>query len=182
MLAKTHATPDSGVVNSMSPVGKIQSSILNVRGQKVMVDRDLADLYGVATKRLNEQVKRNKDRFPPDFMFKLTKDEKDWVVANCDNLQILKFSRTTPYAFTEHGAVMLAAILNTKMAVKTSILVVRAFVQLRKSTSTNHDLVRKINALEANYDAKFSIVFKALKQLIDKPHPPRKQIGFIKEK
>ena len=162
-------------------IAQIQNSILIIRGQKVMLDRDLADLYGVETKRLNEQVKRNKDRFPSDFMFKLTKEEKAYLVANCDHLQMLKFSVTTPYVFTEHGTVMLASILSTKLAVQTSILVVRAFVQLRKSTSTNQDILRKIDALEANYDAKFSIVFKALKQLIDKPNPPRKQIGFIKE-
>ncbi|HUR31600.1 MAG TPA: ORF6N domain-containing protein [Saprospiraceae bacterium] len=158
----------------------VQNAILNIRGLKVMLDRDLADLYGVETKRLNEQVKRNKARFPPDFMFKLTKKEKEWVVANCDHLLVLKFSRTTPYAFTEHGAVMLAAILNTTVAVKTSILVVRAFVELRKSTTSNQDLGRKINELEMKYDERFSIVFKALKKLIDKPIPPRRQIGFNK--
>ena len=163
---------------ALSPVQKIQNSILNIRGYKAMIDRDLADLYGIETKRLNEQVKRNKDRFPPDFMFKLTKAEKEWVVANCDHLQGLKFSTTLPYAFTEHGAIMLASILNTKIAVKTSILVVRAFVYLRSSTYTNQELTSKILELESRYDGKFSIVFKALKQLIDKPIPPRKQIGF----
>lgn len=93
-----------------------------MRDQKVMLDKDLASFYGVETKQLNQQVKRNLVRFPKDFMFQLTKDEKDWVVTNCDHLQSLKFSRTNPYAFTEHGAVILASVLNTDLAVKTSII------------------------------------------------------------
>src|SRR6187399_2836946 len=100
------------------PFERIQNSILNLRGQKVMLDRDLAVLYGVETKRLNEQVKRNINRFPLDFMFQLTVKEKNWVVANCDHLQALKFSSMMPYAFTEHGAVMLASILNSDVAVQ----------------------------------------------------------------
>jgi len=87
-----------------------------------MIDRDLADLYGVETRRLNEQVKRNKERFPKEFMFQLNKKEKEWVVANCDHLVKLKFSRTNPYAFTEHGTLMLASILNTEIAIQTSAL------------------------------------------------------------
>ena len=145
-----------------------------------MLDRDLAELYGVETKRLNEQVKRNIDRFPKDFMFQINKQEKAWVVANCDHLQVLKFSRTLPYAFTEHGAIMLASILNTNLAVQTSIMVVRVFVQLRKLLATHKDLARKIDELELKYDHQFSIVFKALKQLIEKPTPVRRRIGFNK--
>ncbi len=160
--------------------GRIQDAILNIRGQKVMLDRDLADLYGVETKRLNEQVKRNIKRFPIDFMFQLTIEEKNWVVANCDHLHTLKFSTTTPYAFTEHGAVMLASILNTDLAAQTSILVVRAFIQLRKLLATHEELARKINELELRYDTKFAVVFKVLKQFIDKPLPTRRQIGFKK--
>ena len=146
-----------------------------------MIDRDLAELYGVETKRLNEQVKRNIDRFPADFMFQLSKKEKDEVVANCDHLQSLKFSTTNPYAFTEHGAIMVASILNTPLAVKTSILVVRVFIQLRKELATHTELAQKINQLEKAYDSKFSIVFKALKQLIEEPKSPRRQIGFVKK-
>lgn len=167
--------------NTLIPLERIQGSILNIRGQKVMIDRDLAKLYGVETRRLNEQVKRNIDRFPNDFMFQLSKEEKDEVVANCDHLLSLKFSKTNPYAFTEHGAIMLASILNTTLAVETSILVVRAFIQLRKLLSTNEEVARKINELEQRYDSKFSVVFKALKQLIDKPNPERRQIGFLKK-
>jgi hypothetical protein len=164
--------------NSLIPLARIQESILTIRGQKVMLDRDLAVLFEVETKRLNEQVKRNIGRFPPDFMFQLTPEEKDWVVSNCEHLRTLKFSRTTPFAFTEHGAVMLASILNTEAAVKTSLLVVRAFIELRKMLVSHEELARKINALEMKYDVKFNVVFKALKQLIDKPNPERKAIGF----
>jgi len=145
-----------------------------------MLDRDLAEIYGVETKRLNEQVKRNSKRFPADFMFQLTTEEKHEVVAKCDHLKVLKFSSTNPYAFTEHGAVMLAAILSTDIAVQTSVLVVRAFVHLRKLLSTNEELARKINELELKYDGQFDLVYKAIKKLIDVPRPNRKPIGFIR--
>ena len=157
---------------------QIQHTILILRGQNVMLDRDLAALYGVETKQLNQQVKRNLARFPADFMFQLTKKEKAWVVTNCDHLKSLKYSRTNPYAFTEHGAVMLASVLNTALAVKTSIVVVRAFIHLRKMLTLNKDLMKRIDELEDKFDSKFGIVFKALKQIIEKPNPPRRQIGF----
>ena len=146
-----------------------------------MLDRDLAELYGVETKRLNEQVKRNINRFPADFMFQLSNKEKVEVVANCDHLRALKFSKTNPYAFTEHGAVMLASVLNSEQAVQTSILVVKVFIALRKQLITLEGITRKINELELKYDSKFGIVFNALKQLIDEPKPPRKQIGFVRQ-
>ncbi len=167
---------------NLIPQERIQNSILYIRGQKVMLDRDLAELYGVETRRLNEQVKRNIDRFPVDFMFQLTREEKEEVVANCDHLKSLKFSKTNPYAFTEHGAIMLASILNTSLAVETSILVVRAFIQLRKLLASNEELALKINEMEQKYDSNFSVVFQALKQLIDEPKPPRKQIGFVRKR
>ena len=165
---------------NLIPAERIQNSILNIRGHKVMIDRDLAELYGVETKRLNEQVKRNIDRFPLEFMFQLTNKEKEEVVANCDHLNSLKFSKTNPYAFTEHGAVMLASVLNSEQAVQTSILVVKVFVELRKSIASHEELTRKINALELKYDESFSVVFQALKELIDQPKPARRQIGFVK--
>ena len=114
---------------------KIDRAILIIRGQKVMIDNDLAELFGVKTFRLNEQVKRNIHRFPKDFMFQLTEEEKQKVIANCDHLEKIKFSRTNPYAFTEHGTIMLANVLNTPTAVETSILIVRAFVKLRSKCS-----------------------------------------------
>jgi hypothetical protein len=164
--------------NSPIPLRRIQDSILTIWGQKVMLDRDLAELYGVETKRLNQQVGRNIARFPTDFMFQLTHEEKTEVVANCNHLKVLRFSKTNPYAFTEHGAVMLASVLNTEQAVKTSILVVRAFVQLRKLIASHEEMAKKINELELKYDKKFSMVFQALRQLIDKPKPITRPIGF----
>ena len=103
------------------PIEQIQRKILLIRGKKMMLDADLAQLYGVSTKRLNEQVKRNHDRFPEDFMFQLTAAEKAEVVAKCDHLAKLKYSPTHPYAFTEHGAIMLAAVLSTPRAIEVSV-------------------------------------------------------------
>jgi hypothetical protein len=117
------------------PVERIETKILLIRGQKVMVDADLAELYDVPTKRLNEQVKRNRARFPADFVFRLTTQEKAEVVANCDHLNRLRFSPALPYAFTEHGAIMAAAVLNSARAIEVSVYVVRAFVRLREGDS-----------------------------------------------
>ena len=105
---------------SIVPVGKIENRILLIRGEKVIIDADLAEFYGVPTKRLNEQVKRNAGRFPDDFMFQLEKDEKAEVVANCDHLENLKYSKSLPYAFTEHGAIMAASVLNSPRAIEIS--------------------------------------------------------------
>jgi len=143
-----------------------------------MLDADLAVLYGVTTKRLNEQVKRNRDRFPEDFMFQLTEKEKAEVVAICDHLQKLKFSSNLPYAFTEHGAIMLATVLNSPIAVEASIQVVRVFVSLRKMLASNAELSRKLAALEKKYDYQFKIVFDAIRQLMATPEPREKKIGF----
>lgn len=164
------------------PVERIENSIILIRGEKIMLDADLAILYGVSTKRLNEQVKRNRDRFPKDFMFQLTENEKAEVVANCDHLKRLKFSPNLPYAFTEHGAIMLAAILNSPVAVQASIQVVRAFVKLRQMVASNAELARKLHALEKKYDAQFKVVFDAIRQLMSPPETKKKgQIGFKRE-
>ena len=150
---------------SLVPMERIERAIFLIRGQKVMLDADLAELYGVLTKVLNQAVKRNKERFPVDFMFQLTKEEKDEVVTNCDHLKRLKFSPTLPHAFTEHGAIMLATILNSPVAVQSSIQVVRAFVRLRQMLASNADLARKLDTLERKYDAQFKVVFDAIRQL-----------------
>jgi hypothetical protein len=126
------------------PAERIERSILLIRGQKVMLDADLARIYHVPTKRLNEQVKRNRCRFPDDFMFQLTVEEKAEVVANCDHLRPLRFSPTLPYAFTEYGAVMLASVLNSSVAIAASVQVARAFVKLRELLATHKDLARKL--------------------------------------
>lgn len=151
---------------SIIPIEKVERSILYIRGQKVMLDCDLAEIYGIKTKRLNEQVKRNIDRFPDDFMFQLTNIEKEEVVANCDHLTKIKFSNTYPYAFTEHGAIMLAGILNTPNAINTSIIIVRAFIKIRQLLSTHKDLIKKLTELESKYDKQFNVVFQAIRQLM----------------
>jgi len=163
---------------SIMPVERIESSILLIRGQKIMLDADLAVLYGVTTKRLNEQVKRNRGRFPEDFMFQLTESEKEEVVANCDHLKRLKFSPSLPYAFTEHGAIMLATVLNSPVAVQTSIQIVKAFVRLRQMLASNAEMMKKMTDLEKKYDEQFKVVFQAIYELMKPPDPKKRQIGF----
>ena len=157
----------------------IETKILLIRGQKVMLDADLAELYGVETKRLNEQMRRNIERFPEDFMFRLSAEEKAEVVANCDHLAKLKYSPTLPYAFTEHGALMLGNVLKSDRAVEVSLMVVRAFVQLRQILASNAELSRKLVALEKKYDIKFRAVFEAIRELMTPSDPKKKRpIGF----
>jgi hypothetical protein len=138
----------------------------------------LARLYGVSTKRLNEQVRRNRARFPNDFTFQLTGAEKTEVVANCDHLASLKFSSTLPYAFTEYGTIMAANVLNSERAVRTSVQVIRAFVQLRAMLASNAELSHKLNELEKKYDRQFKIVFDAVRQLMTPSPSKTKPIGF----
>jgi len=156
----------------------IAAKIQVIRNHKVMLASDLADLYGVTTRRLNEQVKRNIKRFPSDFMFQLTEKEKVEVIANCDHLNKLKYSPYLPFAFTEHRAVMLASVLNSEMAIKVSIQVVRAFMYMRQMILQNKELEIKINKLEKKYDEQFKIVFDAIKQLLIPPSNKRMKIGF----
>lgn len=157
---------------------RVESRIILLRGQRVMLDADLAAIYGTTTKALNQAVGRNEDRFPSDFMFQLTPDEKSEVVTNCDHLRRLKFSPTLPFAFTEHGAVMLANVLRSRTAVQASIQVVRAFVRLRELLSTHKDLALKLEEMEKKYDAKFRVVFTAIRELMTPPRKPPKPIGF----
>ena len=128
-------------------IERIENRILLIRGQKVMIDADLAELYGVPTRVLNQAVKRNSERFPEDFMFSLTPDEKPEVVTNCDHLARLKFSSSLPFAFTEHGAIMAANVLNSQRAVEASVYVVRAFVRQREMIASNKELTAKLNEL-----------------------------------
>jgi len=172
--------------HAIVPVEQVERTILLVRGQKVILDADLAKLYGVTTKRLNQQVRRNINRFPSDFMFRLSSGEKAEVVANCNHLSKLKFSRSLPHAFTEHGAIMAASVLNTPRAVEASIFVVRAFVKLREVLATHKQLARKFGALEKrikDHDEKIEAIFEAIRQLMAPHEKPKKKIGFlIKEK
>jgi len=165
--------------NLVVPTEYVTQRILLIRGQKVLLDADIAALYGVATKRLNEQVRRNQKRFPADFMFQLTENEKTEVVANCDHLARLKFSSVLPNVFTEHGAIMAASILNTDRAVEMSVFVVRAFVQLRHMLASHAELSKKFLALERKYDAQFRVVFDAIRELMMPPVAKKKRpIGF----
>ena len=160
------------------PVERIERAILSIRGEKVMLDSDLAELYGVETKRLNEQVRRNLSRFPPDFMFQLTSQEWDSLRSQFATLKRGEHRKYLPYAFTEHGALMLANVLNSERAAQTSVQVVRAFVRLRQMLASNAELARKLAALENKYDAQFKVVFDAIRQLMSPPEPKRREIGF----
>jgi len=176
--------PRRGEVKALIPVEIIEQRILLIRGQRVMLDADLAALYGTTTKRLNEQVKRNLDRFPEDFMFQLTKKEKAEVVAICDHLANLKFSPVLPNAFTEHGAIMVASILNTKRAIQVSVFVVRAFVKLREMLATHKELAHKLTELERklqNHDESIQSLVVAIRQLMAPREAKKRPIGFLVE-
>jgi ORF6N domain len=164
---------------------RIESRILTVRGMKVIIDADLAELYGVATKRLNEQVKRNPGRFPADFMFQLTASEKAEVVANCDHLTRLKFARTLPMAFTEFGAIQASNVLNSSQAIEMGVYVVRAFVQQRELLASSQEWARQLRALEqrierklGSHDQAIAGLIDTLRQLMAPPDPPKRPIGF----
>jgi hypothetical protein len=164
--------------------GSIEKRILIIRGIKVMIDRDLADLYGVTTKRLNEQVKRNINRFPDTFMFQLLKQEKSDVVAICDHLGDLKYSHQLPFAFTEHGIVMLASVLNSDRAVEMSIFIVNTFVRLRQYLTTHKELSEKLDALEtrvSGHDNNIHDIVETIKELIALPPAKELKIGFRKD-
>jgi ORF6N domain len=172
---------------------RIESRIGVVRGLRVMIDADLAVLYGVTTKRLNEQVKRNADRFPGDFLFQLNAAEKAEVVANCDHLTKLKFSKVLPYAFTEHGAIQAANVLASPQAVEMGIFVVRAFVRMRELAAVHGDLAERLDELEQkteglalthdtfsrNTRVQLKQLFAAIRELMTPPDPPKRPIGFV---
>lgn len=158
----------------------VESRILTLRGEKVLLDSELASVYGVTTKALNQAVKRNIRRFPMDFRFQLTKAERERVVTDCDHLR-LKFSPVRPWAFTEHGAVMAATVLNSPRAVEMSLVVVRAFVRLRNLTRQHATLGAKLDALErrvAGHDDDLEEMFIAIRALIAPGRRRRRQIGF----
>ena len=167
--------------SSLIPVERIEKAIFFISGEKVMLDRDLAKLYGVTTKRLNEQVKRNRARFHKDFMFRLTGEEAKLTQSSRSQSATLKRGQNIkylPYAFTEHGAIMAANVLNSERAVQASVQVVRAFVRLREMLASNTALARKLDELEGKYDRHFRVVFDAIRQLMSPPLTVRKQIGF----
>ena len=171
---------------SQISIPEIEDKIFLIRKGKVMLDSDLAELYGVTTKRLNEQVRRNLDRFPKDFMFQLTKAEDQNLKSQiATSKKGHGGKRKLPYAFTEHDAIMLASVLNSERAVETSILVVRAFVRLRKMLSTQKKIMQKITELErrlTGHDQDLRAIFTALKQLMTLPTTRKKQIGFERKR
>jgi hypothetical protein len=163
------------------PLEFIEQRIYLMRGHKVMLDFDLAQLYGVETRALLQAVKRNLDRFPPDFMFQFSKAELErWRSQIVISNPTLKMGlRRAPYAFTEQGVAMLSSVLKSRRAVQVNIQVMRAFVRLREILGTHKGLARKLAALERKYDAQFKVVFDAIRQLMaPSPLPPRRQIGF----
>lgn len=195
MSTMPHATSDAAVL-----LPRIESRILRLREQKVIIDADLAALYGVPTRRLNEQVKRNRDRFPADFMFQLSAAEKAEVVANCDHLAKLKFSKSLPFAFSEHGAIQAANVLASPQAVEMGIYVVRAFVRMRELAGIHADLAKRLAELESKTDGladrteglaldhdtfsrntrtQLRQLIEAVNQLMAPPDPPKRPIGFV---
>ena len=165
--------------SELIPVEHIRDAIILLRGQKVMLDRDLAELYGVETKALKRAVKRNEGRFPQDFMFVLSESEfADWRrqfgTSNSDRMGL----RYPPMAFTEQGVAMLSSVLNSEQAIRVNIAIMRAFVQLRQLLASHEDLARKLAKLEKKYDAQFQAVFDAIRELMAPPDPPQKKIGF----
>ncbi len=165
-------------MTGLVPAERIERAILEIRGLRVMLDADLAALYGVSTKALNQAVKRNLDRFPATFMFRLTAEERREVVTVCDHLRNLKYTRALPQAFTEHGAIMLASVLKSRTAVVVSVRVVEAFVRLRHAAASHADLARKVDDLERKYDGQFRAVFDAIRRLMESPEERRERIGF----
>jgi len=164
---------------SIVPIERIDRAILLLRSQKVILDHTLAELYEVETGALNRAVQRNRSRFPDDFMIQLTEEEAEFLRCQFGISNEGRGGRRyLPYAFTEQGVAMLSSVLRSPRAVKVNIDIMRAFVKLRQLLATHVDLVRKLEDLEKKYDSQFKIVFEAIRQLMIKPEPPRKQIGF----
>jgi len=172
---------------ALVPPERIERLILLIRGQKVMLDRDLARLYGVETRVLNQAVRRNIDRFPKDFMFRLTREEimriSQFVISSADpGVKTLKFSKNV-MAFTEHGVAMLSSVLNSLTAVQVNIQIMRTFAKLREILSRHRDLAKRLDELEKKYDAQFRVVFEAIRELMapSELQPQKKRIGFVVE-
>jgi len=167
---------------SVIPAGRIENIIYMIRGERVMLDIDLAELYQVETRTLVQAVKRNMDRFPDDFMFQLSDDE--WQILRSQIVISSSWGgrRYPPYAFTEQGVAMLSGILKSERAVKVNIEIMRVFVKLRKMLASNAELAKRLDALEAKYDKQFKVVFDAIRQLMTPPVKEKRRIGFRTEK
>ncbi len=165
---------------SLIPVERIERAILLIRRQKVMLDADLAVLYGIETRVLIQAVKRNLERFPKDFMFQLSREEFAFLRAQSATSSDWGGRRYPPYVFTEQGVAMLSSVLRSPRAIRVNIEIMRAFIRLRRMLASNAELARKLEALEKRYDAQFKEVFEAIRQLMTPPEPKRRTIGFRK--
>ena len=165
--------------NAIVPTALISQKILFVRGTRVMLDADLARLYGVATKNLNKAVKRNASRFPTDFMFRLSSKDQQSLRFQTGTSNLQRGGRRyAPYAFTEQGVAMLSSVLRCARAVQVNVAIMRTFVRLREMLATHEELRRKIDAMEKRYDARFQAVFDTIRQMLETPIPAKKHIGF----
>lgn len=165
---------------SIVPVERVEKAILLIRNQKVILDADLASLYGVETRILVQAVKRNLKRFPEDFMFQLNQAEFAFLRSQFVTSSDWGGRRYPPYAFTEQGVAMLSSVLHSPRAIKVNIEIMRAFIRLRQMLASNAELARKLDALERKYDAQFKEVFEAIRQLMRPPEPKRRVIGSLK--
>ncbi|HUO76491.1 MAG TPA: ORF6N domain-containing protein [Thermodesulfovibrionales bacterium] len=168
-------------MKELIPVEIIEKKILLIRGEKVMLDADLAELYGVEVKHLKRQVRRNIGRFPADFMIQLSKEEYEFLRRHFGTLKRGEHSKYLPYAFTEQGVAMLSSVLNSERAVRVNIEIMRAFVRLRQMLASNAELARKLEALEKKYDSQFKVVFDAIRQLMASPETKKRKIGFHRD-
>ncbi|MCL5062555.1 MAG: ORF6N domain-containing protein [Nitrospirae bacterium] len=153
-----------------------------IRGEKVILDADLAELYGVEVKHLKRQVRRNINRFPVDFMIQLSKEEYESLRRHFGTLKRGEHSKYLPYAFTEQGVAMLSSVLNSERAIEVNIHIMRAFVKLREMIASHKDLAKRLDDLEKKYDAQFKVVFDAIRQLMIPPEPKKRKIGFRRGK
>jgi hypothetical protein len=168
-------------VSSLVPIERIEKRILFLRGHRVMLSTDLAEMYGVEPRALVQAVKRNRERFPKDFMFQLSEKEFEILKSQIVTSSWGGLRRARPYAFTEQGVAMLSSVLNSKRAVQVNIGIMRAFVQLREMIGTNKELAKRLAELEQKYDAQFKVVFDAIRELMAPPKTPVRRIGFQRE-
>ncbi|MCX5844091.1 MAG: ORF6N domain-containing protein [Deltaproteobacteria bacterium] len=169
-------------MDSIVPIAQIERKIYLIRGHKVMLDRELADLYDVETRVLNQAVRRNINRFPADFMFTLSREEilriSQFVTSSdYSKSDTLKFSKSV-MVFTEQGVAMLSSVLNSERAVQVNIAIMRAFVKLREMIASHKDLAKRLDTLEKKYDSQFKVVFDAIRQMMKPPNKPRRRIGY----
>jgi hypothetical protein len=165
-------------MNKMIPQEIIEKKIFVIRGQRVMLDKDLAEMYGVKPIRLREQVKRNMSRFPDDFMIQLNDEETNWLLSQFAIPSRKHLGGHNPYVFTEQGIAMLSTVLNSERAILINIAIMRAFVKLREMLASNKELAKRLDELEKKFDSQFRVVFEAIKQLMTPLEKPKRQIGF----